>query len=287
MDVKLAIFIMVQLAMLMTLYLSHQQNSKMCEIGLTCVNEIDIQFNPAKCQYISYNNAADLFMFNGVQLQSVGKASHLGHMIGPNVKSDAVQNASQTLVKNVNSILCNFKVCTYDVKLRLFNSYCTAFYGCPLWNLSDNRMSILYVAWRKSIRKILDLPYRTHCTLLPTISGLKPIECQLMCRFVKFISSSLRSNNTALSMLINLSINGSRSVMSQSVNYILHKCRLTHNQLTTMSSAQLKRVITEMYNQNVHSDVAELARSVCYERECPTFLNVSELENILYDICVN
>ena len=39
--------------------------------------------------------------------------------------------------------------------------------------------------WRKAVRKIWDLPYRTHCAMLPIIADAFPIEISLECKFVK------------------------------------------------------------------------------------------------------
>ena len=125
--------------------------------------------------------------FDGTDLSPVKNGLHLGHVIGPHVDEQVMLDASYVLTRSVNSLLNNFKYCTYDVKYRLFNSYCTSFYGCPLWNLSSKYMSHFYVTWRKSIRKLFDLPFRTHCDLLPIIADCKHIETQLLCRFTKFM----------------------------------------------------------------------------------------------------
>ena len=53
--------------------------------------------------------------------------------------------------------------------------HCTSFYGCELWCLLDDEVQGLCTAWRKSIRKILELPYLTHCYLLPLLCRSFPI----------------------------------------------------------------------------------------------------------------
>jgi len=56
---------------------------------------------------------------------------------------------------------------------RLLQSCCTSLCGCELWCLSDEVQG-LCTAWRKSIRKIWELPYRTHCYLLPLLCRSLP-----------------------------------------------------------------------------------------------------------------
>ena len=100
----------------------------------------------------------------------------------------------------------NFSQCSYDVKFKLCNSYCSSLYDCPLWNISDKSSNQFYVTWRKSIRKLFNLPYKTHCNLLPTIAGTQSIECKIITRNIKFICSALQSSNVSLQHLINISI---------------------------------------------------------------------------------
>ena len=206
--------------------------NRMCDIALDYASEYDIKFNPLKCQLINYSDEQNMvFIFNGVALKAECKGTHLGHIIGSNVYSDVIQDASYTLIRSVNSVLHNFLHCSYNVKYQLLKSYCTSFYGCPLWDITSKNISRFYISWRKSIRKLFDLPYRTHCNLLPVIAECFPIESQILCRILKFICSSLSSQNNYLSLLMKIVISGSRSALSKTYNHILYKCRLTKNML--------------------------------------------------------
>ena len=61
---------------------------------------------------------------------------------------------------------------------KLFHSYCTSYYGCELWQLSNPNISFC-VAWRKGLRRIWKLPSNSHCILLPIISHCLPIFDEL------------------------------------------------------------------------------------------------------------
>ena len=155
----------------------------MCKLSLEFANEYDIKFNPLKCEYMNYNNENDSFLFDDILLDSRKKCQHLGHNIGRNICNDESKEASGILIRNVNMIINNFNKGSYQIKVKLFNAFCTSYYGCPLWNNTDKSISLFFTTWRKSIRKLLNLPPRTHCNLLPAIMDSKPIECQLLCRF--------------------------------------------------------------------------------------------------------
>ena len=76
----------------------------------------------------------------------------------------------------MNFVFRKFKHSSHDVKYRLVKSYCMAFYGYVLLDLSSKNINKLYVTWRKCIRKFLDIPYRTHARYVSFIFDDVPIE---------------------------------------------------------------------------------------------------------------
>ena len=54
-------------------------------------------------------------------------------------------------------------------------------------------MKSLYVAWRKCVRRIWKLNYRTRCELLHHINECLPIDILLEKRCIKFIWNLLNS----------------------------------------------------------------------------------------------
>ena len=93
-------------------------------------------------------------------------------------------------------------------------------YGCLLWDLSCNHVEIFYTAWRKCMRRLLNLPYRTHNVLINAICPGIPAEGIIHNRFIKFMKDSLDSNNACVSLCATLVIRGSRSDVAKSINFI-------------------------------------------------------------------
>ena len=263
--------------------------NRMCDIALDYASEYDIKFNPLKCQLINFsdNNNNTEFNFDGVALSAESKGTHLGHIIGVNVNNDILQDASYTLTRNVNSVLHNFMHCSYFVKYKLFKSYCTSFYGCPLWDVTCKQISRFYISWRKSVRKLFDLPYRTHCNLLPIIADCQPIEGQILCRTAKFIYGALSSQNTYLNLLMNIVTRGSRSAVSKTYNYILYKCKLSRNMFynTNAFSSVRSKIMNSFIAEDEVLCRGKFAQSIVHERENPQFLSKDELGAILHVIC--
>ena len=266
-----------------TLYALRQ----MCHIAHEYASEYDITFNPVKCQFIYYGDKRDVtFNFNGVLLNALDKAVHLGHTVGPSVENNIMMGAAQSLTRSVNGVLHNFKYCSYDVKLQLFNSYCTSFYGSPLWNFTNRRMDVFYVSWRKAIRKLLDLPYTTHSYMLPIISDFRDIEVQLMCRFTKFMHTAMSSHNSYLRLMTNVAAQGSRSNVSMNFNQLLYKAKMSASMFR--SSSQSYTMANIIHTVNVPNDaeysLGLFARDIVFERESAQFLSVSDLNFILNSI---
>ena len=55
------------------------------------------------------------------------------------------------------------------------STYCLGLYGSSLWNYSKDRVSDMFVACRKVVRRLWKLPNMTHCNLLPIINSSLPI----------------------------------------------------------------------------------------------------------------
>ena len=73
-----------------------------------------------------------------------------------------------------------------DLRVQIVQSYSSSFYGSQLWDLSNKCIDRLSISWRKSIRKALNIPVRTHSVYLPLICECLPLNVQLELRIMKF-----------------------------------------------------------------------------------------------------
>jgi len=99
-------------------------------------------------------------------------------------------------------------------------TYCTSFYGALLLEYDSTLIERLYVAWRKCIKFLYDLPHRNHTMLINYIVQDIPIAEQLFKRFVKFVKSSTLSNNAICKLAVSLPLNGDNSVVCRNINLI-------------------------------------------------------------------
>ena len=64
-------------------------------------------------------------------------------------------------------MLCQGLVVVVQMSDRIYSVLIVlGYYGSPLWKLDSKRVQQFYTTWRKCVRKIWNVPYRTHCNLL-------------------------------------------------------------------------------------------------------------------------
>ena len=91
----------------------------------------------------------------------------------------------------------------------------------------------MYTAWRKAIRNLLNIPYQTHCSLLPHICENVHIERQIHSRVFKFLHNILKCSeeNECVNIALKLMINGSTSTMSNSITKLCYVYNYTRDSI--------------------------------------------------------
>jgi hypothetical protein len=95
-------------------------------------------------------------------------------------------------------------------------------------------MERLFIAWRKSVRFLLNISQRTHNALIHHIVEDVPIAEQVFKRFISFINSCINGNSVC-SLAASLALHGSSSVVCRNINFICEKYELDKWQLGHVS----------------------------------------------------
>ena len=189
--------------------------------------EYDVLFNSRKSKLIVYNtrrqgtsgNSIELSFMNGKILQS-NSEKHLGNIIGVGCNQKIIDDAVSDFYVRVNMVMSHFSHVASHVRYKLFKTYCMSLYGCQLWDFQSKVTNKFYVAWRKSVRRILGVPYTTHCNLLHYIAEDKDLKVQLYSRFIKFIQTLYNSNNKLSNICVTLALAGSTSHVSNNISTV-------------------------------------------------------------------
>ena len=92
-------------------------------------------------------------MKNGSKIKMVDKCKYLGTTLYSVVKLKHTPDVVRDLTVSLDNLFAMF--IDSSTLSRLFDSYCMNLYGSQLFRYNDIKsMELLYVTWRKSIRKI-------------------------------------------------------------------------------------------------------------------------------------
>ena len=85
------------------------------------------------------------------------KVKYLGVLLNDNLNdNDDIMKQMRGLYARANSVLRKFAACSFAVKLRLFQAFCTSFYCAHLWyKFTKHVMSKVRVAYNNVFRKCL------------------------------------------------------------------------------------------------------------------------------------
>ena len=136
---------------------------------------------------------------------------------------------AQTAVynRNANAILSDFKYIASQLRVNIMQSYCTSFYGSQLWDFSSNAIERLCTSWRKSIRKAMNIPMRTHWVYIPLLCNCLPLRMQLETRSVQFYVQGLNRKNDVFCFLMRSATLNRMSTMSTNYKYIIQIQNIT------------------------------------------------------------
>ena len=107
-----------------------------------------------------------------------------------------------------------------NIKSQLLSSYCLDAYGSQLWPFYDRSVKCIYVAWRRTIKKLWALPNITHCKYLHTINNSLPIDLVLEKRCLKFIWPHINSNNIIVKSVSSSAIMYSCSTLNENCRFL-------------------------------------------------------------------
>jgi len=203
-------------------------------------NDYNVLFNSSKSKLIICNskyvnsciNVPPLNFMGGI-IEAVTADVHLGNIIGSVSHADRVNSAVNDFVARFNMVLSHFQFAPFYVKYKLFKTFCMPLYGSQLWDYTSTSIQRFYVTWRKCIRKLFNLPYTTHCHLLPAICDDIPVENQLYNRCINFISHLATSNNKLCQLSYQLALCGSRSTLCNNINIISRHYNVSKYKIST------------------------------------------------------
>jgi hypothetical protein len=268
---------------------------------VTVGTEKGLQFNEKKTVCIHFHNKAHRdknsnlpnIYLNGKSLKWCLQVKHLGHILSccGDFKNDIAYRKGK-FIACVNNILTEFAFAHPTTKIKLLQMYGTSFYGSCLWDLFSTAAEKLYISWNIAIRKLCNLPYRTHTRFLEPVSGISHLRYILKLRYITFVQSLMRSQNSLVQNILKYSITNHLSPSGLKLSRILNEydiCRLSdyvlhlpclHSVFTAKYKA--KHVLNEMECSHV-SVIKDIVN--CKEGIYTCCLLKEEMNDILHVLC--
>ena len=105
------------------------------------------------------------FSIGGIQIEFANQWPHLGHLITDSLDdNNDIAVRRNTLCGQIKNVICYFANLDAVTKLKLFNTYCSSFYGSGLWDLESPAIQDVCIAWRKGLRRVWG------CLLIRTVT---------------------------------------------------------------------------------------------------------------------
>ena len=191
--------------------------------------DFNILFNASKTKLMVFGRNVSKVesdvVFQDRVASKVNNEAHVGHIISTDIYNDemSIRKECNEMYAKLNLLYLQFSMCCPDVLYKLFNSYCMSLYGSHLRNYENKSgMDSLYIAWRKCVQHIFNIPCNTLCKLVPLICKDSAIHTKLYKRLLWFFINAKKSENSILSTMTKHVLSGSSSKACKTLNFIYY-----------------------------------------------------------------
>jgi hypothetical protein len=258
--------------------------------GFAADNDISFNASKSKCVLINpkpqhhrcpirFNRRNLHFTISDHEIEIVDSYKHLGHIINSQFDDcDDIADKRSVFIGQANNVICYFGNLSSYVKQRLFNSYCTSFFGCELWPLDHREIESLCTAWRRAIRRVWSLPYTAHNFLLPILSNSLPLHVEYQRRVGNFINKCLYHKSDLIRGITAHGVRFARARSPIGYNYLLSNRPII---VTSSSRVDSSDSVDELTRANFIRELSCLRDGVfCFSSLTP-LLSSSEISEII------
>ena len=178
---------------------------KLLNICASYAIEHDIIYNVKKTQCMvvpstkfKLENTPRVFL-NGTKLQYVDSYKYLGMFI--HVRNDDLDIVRQLkcVILRTNILMRTFSSCSVEVKLFLFQSYCSNFYCSHLWyNFTKVQMNKLRITYNNAMRRLFNLHFRCSASEMFANCNIHSLDAMRRTCIYSFIQRLKCSSNAII-----------------------------------------------------------------------------------------
>ena len=218
-------------------------------------------------------------------MKNAKNEKHLGHTFQNSENVIDFSSVTRDIKVRTNVIINQFRPVSWEAKVKLFLSQCSSLYGCHLWNLDDNKVKELIVAWNVSCRKILGVNKQTRTYLLGPLMKSMSVENIIMQRMSSFFLNGINHTNKVVNTFFKNVLVSNSSVMYRNINTILSKLNIKYKDFLLLNKNSIKKEFRRFNNQPDWRSrmIEELLNIRENQMECD--LNQTEVNEILHYVC--
>ena len=240
-DIPSAVFIYADDIVLLTP--NRFSMNKLLKICEKYGQEYGLKFNSSKSECMFFSKKSSIvdhrnFILNNVSIKFVSKCKHLGHLLASGDCSFLVDPIIYDMKAKTNGILNSFNYVSADIRMKLFNSFCSSYYGAVLCNLND--VHAVDVAWRICARKILNISCRSRSYLLPALVNTLNARSEIEKRVLLFFVNGLNHQEETIRNFFNNCFINFNSTMSSNINSICRKYNFNNFKINMYSRNFIK-----------------------------------------------
>ena len=150
------------------------------------------------------------------------------------------------------------------------DSYCMTVYCSQIWAFNKTYLNKFYVTWRKAIRRIWKLPYRTHNNLFHLINLCLPIDVTLEKRCINYIGNLINGENNLYDSISKLSLCNNSTTLGEKLlsEFISDMSNYSQGRPQDLGGGGAKKFFFRFENLHVakrhaaHGEAMRIARGV-------------------------
>ena len=170
-------------------------------------------------------------------------AMYLGHMLHTvNTSKELIEHSVKEFKKINYGFISRFDSVYVTTKNKFFQQYCGSMYGSQLWDMTNPKIDVMYTQRWKAYRQVLEVPYMTHCDLLPLINDNMPLDCLLDWKYISFLKSILNSENNVVNFTAKYKLFDQTSTLGKNITHLLHKYNIPVEDLTLLPKQRVKYI---------------------------------------------
>ena len=162
-------------------------------------------------------------------------------------------------------------------------------YGSQIWKYNEKYISKFYTAWRKAIRQVWKIPYRTHNKFIHLINSSHSINIILEKRCIKHIWNLINSENNVYRQITQYSLYNCTTTIGENIRYFMYKYRINHSDWNGPIIVIFNKI--DIYaDQHTNIDdkcTATAVRELCETRDMydTQFFDRGEMKVIIHNLC--